>query len=493
MIVLGLCLGRFLLIFRQNIHWDEFFYLSQVYDFSAGRLADAFQTFHVRLFLPLTRASGDETNQIVFGRLTLFLMTLGSLILMFRAARSKVEFDGALLAIVLWLSLSETMVHANSFRSDPLCLFLVLSGFTLLMRGGLISGIVAGMAVGLAFLVSLKTVLVLLVFSPLFLSSAGMGLVSLRPRALITSLLALLTFYFGITLQNGVIVPRADIGLVMPGLSLSEQLGQRAREFLLPTALPKGLLLVLKSCFENPLSWILLISAPMYSLIVRRGGFSWGNLSWAIFLMVLVLYRNCYSYFLPTLIFPLFVFAAQVLAHSLTRFRQLAPLIGSALLANSLFVFSTWWDNSMEAQQQLIAEVHRRYPSPVPYIDRCGMISSFPKVGPFLSSLVLERYKRAGTPIFSELLQAQSVEFLLLNSPVFTKGEGLGGEDRAILEREFQSSGYPFLLIRRPHSSASEPKTGEGQNSSRKESEAPHRTSFGSTRNEVLGEIFAPY
>jgi len=57
------------------------------------------------------------------------------------------------------------------------------------------------------------------------------------------------------------------------------------------------------------------------------------------------------------------------------------------------------------------------FPEPVSYIDGCGMISSFPKVGFFMSSAVMDPYLSKGEPVLKKALLAKGPLFLLANVP----------------------------------------------------------------------------
>jgi hypothetical protein len=93
--------------------------------------------------------------------------------------------------------------------------------------------------------------------------------------------------------------------------------------------------------------------------------------------------------------------------------------------------------------------VHRIFPDPVPYIDAKSMVSSFPKVGFFMSSWGFENYHDAGVPIFRALLQDKQPRFLLANhdalvfendhvaAPRLTVRRALLPEDKRTLRENF--------------------------------------------------------
>ena len=58
--------------------------------------------------------------------------------------------------------------------------------------------------------------------------------------------------------------------------------------------------------------------------------------------------------------------------------------------------------NQQRQQKETLDLVHRLFPEAVPYIDRCSMVSTFPKVGFFMSSLGMRFYHERGEPIMEE-------------------------------------------------------------------------------------------
>ena len=48
-----------------DVHWDEFNFLSQVYEHERGELRRALMTFHVHVFAWLRQVSGNEVDQVI--------------------------------------------------------------------------------------------------------------------------------------------------------------------------------------------------------------------------------------------------------------------------------------------------------------------------------------------------------------------------------------------------------------------------------------------
>jgi hypothetical protein len=57
------------------------------------------------------------------------------------------------------------------------------------------------------------------------------------------------------------------------------------------------------------------------------------------------------------------------------------------------------------------------FPDPVPYIDGCSMVSTFPGSGFFMSSAGMEGYLKKGESIMERLLTLKKPRFLLANVP----------------------------------------------------------------------------
>jgi hypothetical protein len=90
-----------------------------------------------------------------------------------------------------------------------------------------------------------------------------------------------------------------------------------------------------------------------------------------------------------------------------------------ALLAPTTLIAALWArarkPRELRPQVVLVDGVHDVFPQPVPYIDRCAMIGSFPKVGPFMSTWAMSDYRHRGEPVMRRLLREEQPQFLLQN------------------------------------------------------------------------------
>ncbi|MCI0430022.1 MAG: hypothetical protein L0210_05700, partial [Rhodospirillales bacterium] len=80
-------LFKYQLLFRLNINWDEFFFLSKIYDYRRGELSGPLQTFYVHFFGWLPLVSGNEVTQIIAARGVMYAVGLGSCLLTYSIGR----------------------------------------------------------------------------------------------------------------------------------------------------------------------------------------------------------------------------------------------------------------------------------------------------------------------------------------------------------------------------------------------------------------------
>jgi hypothetical protein len=83
----------------------------------------------------------------------------------------------------------------------------------------------------------------------------------------------------------------------------------------------------------------------------------------------------------------------------------------------------------MVAQREIVQLVHKIFPEPIPYIDRCGMISSYPQVGLHMTTWDTEKYTEANVPIMREILNRHQPVFIVANSVHYDLSAPRGGRD----------------------------------------------------------------
>jgi hypothetical protein len=184
-----------------------------------------------------------------------------------------------------------------------------------------------------------------------------------------------------------------------------------------------------KTLFRDPVAWYLLLTgfvAAAGTAVRRKSpGRSIGLLGLGLPLLTLVFYRNAFPYYYVFVLAAPAVLAAGLVAWAESRLREKnfgylrAAFIALAVLLSASLVERYMRDHADHTitQRQVIANVHRMFPQPVPYIDRASMVASFPKAGFFMSTWGMENYRESGQPVMRDLLVTQQPVFLIENAP----------------------------------------------------------------------------
>ena len=314
------------------------------------------------------------------------------------------------------MSFSFVLQNGASFRFDPPATFLVMLSVALILREKLrwLDMAAAGLAVAIATMVSIKAVLAL----PLVVAIGLCRLVESADRrqaflrlglAGASSILFLFLLYAW------------HVSTLAPASAAEAQahLSESYRATLAETPFFPRLGYFLRSTVENPVHWLaLLLGISAVAANGRRNGRTRTLLllSFLLPLGALLFYRNAFPYFYAFMLAPAAVlFAAAASRPELERHVWAPALVmGGAALFHHQGSLSA----ANVSQRQAVEAVHAMFPQPVPYLDRCSMIGSFPQSGIFLSTWWIENYLAAGRPLVRDLLVRTQPVFVIANSPV---------------------------------------------------------------------------
>jgi hypothetical protein len=438
---IGIALAsKLALAFRINVHWDEFYFLSLVWDYVRGELSTGLQTFHVHLFSWLPRLDG-EIREIIAARLVMAVLAAGSAGLIYGIVRRVVPRGAALFAVLSYLSLSVVIEHGSSFRTDPIATFFGLLALFLLMRqpGNAVAAALCGAALAIAALITIKVAF----FLPVVAGIIWCQVPSLRAqmRVLVASGGACALVFGALYLLHLSSLAAPEAAGALPSL------GGIASKVLVEDGLFArwpDLLLVIGF---NPLFWIM--TAEGAATICRsawktRRRDEWLPLVLALPALTPLIYRNAFHYYYPLILAPAAILAAVF--YEKHRLRALTACKSQAVgLFPALLIIQCGFlalhlarnlPNEIAPQRSVLAAAHEVFPEPVPYIGGYGVVASFPRQGFFMSSWGVENYRRSGVPIFPELVARTQPPMLLADSPSLY-GAMMPGvivtEDRALL------------------------------------------------------------
>jgi hypothetical protein len=444
------------------IHDDEFYYLSQVYAHERGEPQPPFQTFHVHFFRWLSAVGPNEVTQVVAARMVMYLLLLGTCFYLFRLARYFLGTRGAVFCVLCYLCFLSTIANGASFRSDtPAAFFMVFALYHFIVReDSAFAQVRAGLALAVSLLFTIKAAIYLPVFAAWFLARLllrGGGWKSLMRTggflgALVLGFLALYKLHTATLPHSGGGNNAAFLGGVFSTFVTFGQIFP-ARRWIIQT-------LVIDSFI-----WLLLLGGLMvHGMDLRQRRYARHEPQTllpvlAIPLLSLLFYRNAYPYFFVFLMPTATVFCGYAFEFPASKLKNagrmtaavLSAVLGLMVFANFLVHVPRYLLSQTELtvrQRDVLAAVHQMFPQPVPYVDTCSMVASYPKVGLFMSPAGIHSYHRYGQPVMGRLLSQRKPAFLLVNYPWLLDlnrnepprpfgGEGLFDEDWAALRSYF--------------------------------------------------------
>ncbi len=401
--IAGLFAALIPMAFLRNINWDEFYFLSHIHAWLDGRLDRPMQTFFVHGFGWLTAIPGDEIGQIVAARLVMVAALVLTCFAIWRMGREIAGAEAAKLAVLAFLCSGFVMAHGSSFRADPIATSLLMSALAVMLtsRMGALQIVLVAMLAALALLVTVKAVLYLPAFLSVLIyrrSDHGWLLRTLSAGGLALVIAAGLYLWHsaGLAVAAGN-ETGANLREAAETTLLSGRVLPRSGEMLLWALLSLPTLVLAVAGFRQPVEARLLILLAGLTLP----------------LLCLVIYRNAFPYFFPFISAPLMLaaaFGAKQLQDAPHR-----PLLVAAMLVLGFGQTVVALSEGNAAQRATLAEVHRLFGAPVPYIDQHGMVSAFPKQGFFMSTWGLQSYRAAGEPVFAQIIAGTRPPLLLAN------------------------------------------------------------------------------
>lgn len=415
-LVAAALLIRLHLVFAYEVNWDEFLNLSMIYQHARGELHEVLQTIFVHAFGWVALVSINEVDQIIAVRLLMWALGVGSAVFLCLVCRRFVPLSAALFAVLCYLSFTFVVMQANSFRTDQMAVFLLMSALWLIVCGPrrLGSAALAGILIGLAGMVTIKSIF----YAPTIAIILLARLLEARERrqalllGLATAGAALLSFG-GFYLAHRLTF--ADPASTLAFLERTTGKTLVERDFSFVTATLRLALL------QNPVFWLSALGgllACVFGIARSRGRDAdrWTVLAFAAPLGSLLVYSESYVYFYPFILPPVAVLCGIGCAGLRRRGGHGIAILATVLLVATLgaqYVSCLARDN--QGQRQLLEVVHRAFPEPTPYIDRTSMVSAYPKRGFFMSFWGMTDYYRQGDPVMREILVRDQPRFLLAN------------------------------------------------------------------------------
>ena len=441
----ALLAAKFLLASRINVNWDEFFFLSHVYASVRGDLGLFLQGAYVHAFHWIAGTGGDEVDQIVRLRLVMCVLLAISAAILYALARLWTSRPAALVAVFAFLATWPVLKHGASFRADALILPLTLAAFYFTLRGRgrpWRDAALAGVCIGLAFVVTVKSVLLL----PALVAAALLPDATRRGAPALAAAIPRLALAFGVAAALAAALLALHATTVVAAAEPAGAFASRAFAATMidiPFAPRRDYLVRLVGM--DLVFWIGALAGILVAARLR----AWSAVALALSLVPLLFYRNAFPYYYPVMMAPAAVLVAitaeKLLNGQSPRARGPALVVlavaVSAHAASAYDSLMTLRFNEQTSQRAIVAAVHRIFPEPVPYLDHSGMIASFPKVNFFMSTWGVEAYVRSGRDFMPDALAGHCPPLLLVDHPALSRGtllyRQLRETDRRLLETHY--------------------------------------------------------
>src|SRR4030042_6753281 len=143
-----------------------------IHAYERGEPILTFTTSHVHLFGWLSAISKNEVTQVIAARVVMYLFLLGTCFYLFRTACYFLGVRGALFCMLCYLSFIFTISNGASFRHDtPATFFFMFAVYHFVVReDSLSSNLLAGLAMAVSLLFTIKSAIYMPVFAGWFFS-----------------------------------------------------------------------------------------------------------------------------------------------------------------------------------------------------------------------------------------------------------------------------------------------------------------------------------
>lgn len=414
--------------FTRQINWDEFWFLARIYRYRHGELAAELQTAYVHAFTWLAYVSDNVIGRIVSARILMLGFEAGTFWLIYSSARRFVSREAALLGLFTYASLNYVLIHGASFRADPIATFFLMASVAIFLAPELTftSAIAGALALAIAGLVTIKSAFYL---PPIAAILLWRYLASPARRAYAMHLgvgIVISAAFFAATYalhRASFVHAQTDLAVAASstaGAAFASGVFVRTWPYLSQAILGNpvtfaAIALGLRQCV-----------ADMLQAQTRARGLV--LISFAFPFLTLFFYRNSYPYYYSFALAP----AAIVAALAFERMPRLWERAGWAVVCALFLVLQIPGaiHTDQSAQRATLAAVRKMFPVPARYIDRCGMVSTYPRVRMFMSTWGMQGYRARNVPVLrNEIAGNNPPLFVLANTPILLEAFAPGTQD----------------------------------------------------------------
>ncbi|PCI53249.1 MAG: hypothetical protein COB36_12455 [Alphaproteobacteria bacterium] len=419
-----IALMQIIMALRFEINWDEFYLLALSHELQNGTLNNPLESifFHAFSWLPL--AGENEISQIIAAR-ALMLVCFGLICtFIYKTARRFYGQNASAVAALFYIGFTFIFRSGSNFRVEIMATMVLMCMIWLITdpRQNWRKTILAGFLIGLAGMMTIKAIFYMPIVAVFLLSrwrNSNWARVDFTCGVLMfaTALASFAILY---------VLHETTISNPVNGV---EYVASMSGQSFLQDGLFLQAGIFFKAVLQNPIYWLVLALAyiPLRETILvprtQRAYPVFGLISFLIPLFSILFYRHSYEYYYIFILAPASILIAASVEYFLPKLPRKIPLLIIALLClQTANVFARSMRQNHNYQDTLLDVIHATYTGPVPYIDYCGMVSSFPRIDhPALfmnkTSLNQRDYFASGRPVMEDILRTHKPKFFIANVP----------------------------------------------------------------------------
>ena len=422
-----LVVSKVYIIQNISVHWDEYLYMSLIYDYWQGRLTSPLQNAHTVLFgwVSLFDKSANW-SEIFILRYTVLILHVITLFCIYKSSLYLFPKTVAAFNVLLYLSLNETIFHATSFRTDTIAIPILMGALTLALSLNTNSGkentstlLAIGMLIGLAGSITIKSIFLAIPIGIILILNTDKKIKNalISKQVLLPPLTAIIVF----TLITAFIAA----GTIETSNTQTRSFIQSVNLFLgfSPT---KAIDLSLLQLTKNPIFTVILVLSICLLGVKIQTDKQHKNIKTILLtlllpLLTLIIYRNTYNYFIVFMAAPLSIVCGVFCTYITTKFNQylqyetvtfltmLIVLLHSQTLWSVLPQHKIILDN----QEYITNDVHSIFETPQNYMAHTGIIPSFPRANFFMSSAGNNLYQKNEVKDFRDTIIDSEPKFII--------------------------------------------------------------------------------
>lgn len=440
------------LVFTKSINWDEFFHFNYIHRHLQGLPTPWLQVPFVWLFSWVPSLPGDNITHIQVIRLLILPFELAAVGAIVACARSIVGRQEALLCGLFYVTGGYVFLHAFALRADMIAASLLTVALCIALCRPLRAAEIASVTIliVLAFISTIKSVF----YAPAFLGVALYRVQKPSHRWIVAVAAVVILTIGALILWVAPLLPGDGVAGILRDVG---HLGRNAIDRMFSAGLFPQRRWLLGQMFWSPVLSLTVVLAVVTVFWKGREPRERVLLvSLLLPLCTVAVYRNAYPYYFVFILPPVMIAIAPAVGMLARRYGQL-PLI-LCLLATAVILSASEDRSVLERQRTIQAGIHEIFPTPVTYIDDCGIIGDFPRaVNHYASGWALVNYRSAGQPTYRMAMETTPVPLVLADTGLlgsvcfdFLYRAALLPEDhKAIRENYVQHWGNVFVAGKR--------------------------------------------